>query len=316
MERRHPTAVAAVVATVLLLGSFPSLARAEAIDGACDVEISLNSGSLVDGVVEAYYLQEAFPIGVGFPPLAEVRFDYRIDGTLVESYVRTTNAEGRANYDRYQSPGFYFGLDYNTSAVEGAITATYLGGGEPCTDTVPLVHLGPVPVFDDIYRSRFIEEILWLHEAGIVSGCNEAYFFCPTSSVKRSQMAAYLARALDLPPTSDDFFDDDDGLTLEWAINRVAAAGLAVGCGERLYCPGLRVTRAEMAAFLVRGFELPASNEDFFDDDDGITLESSVNALAAAGITGGCRSADPRVFCPNLYVKREQMAAFLYRLLA
>ena len=71
-----------------------------------------------------------------------------------------------------------------------------------------------------------------------------------------------------------------------------------------------------MAAFLVRGFDLPPSNQDFFDDDDGITLEASVNALAAAGITGGCRSADPRVFCPNLYVKREQMAAFLYRLLA
>ena len=196
MLRRLTTPVAAVVATILLLGSFPSLARAETVDGACDVEVSLNQGSLVDGVVEAYYLQDVFPVGIGFPPLAEVRFDYWIDGNLVKSYVRTTNAEGRANYDRYQSPGFYFGLNYNTAAVEGAITATYLGGGDPCTDTVSLVHLGPVPVFDDIHRSRFIEEILWLHEAGIVSGCHEAYLFCPTSSVKRSQMAAYLARAL------------------------------------------------------------------------------------------------------------------------
>ena len=47
-----------------------------------------------------------------------------------------------------------------------------------------------------------------------------------------------------------------------------------------------------------------------FDDDDGKTGESSINALAAAGLTGGCGT---RLYCPTSNVTREQMAAFLHR---
>ena len=46
-----------------------------------------------------------------------------------------------------------------------------------------------------------------------------------------------------LPPTSVDFFDDDDGKTGEAAINRLAAAGITGGCGPRKYCPTASVTR-------------------------------------------------------------------------
>jgi hypothetical protein len=68
-----------------------------------------------------------------------------------------------------------------------------------------------------------------------------------------------------------------------------------------------------MAQFLDRALDLPSATTDYFDDDDGRTGESSVNALAKAGITGGC---DPRRFCPNAPIQRGQMAAFLHRALS
>ena len=67
-----------------------------------------------------------------------------------------------------------------------------------------------------------------------------------------------------------------------------------------------------MAIFLVRELSLPPTSTDYFDDDDGKTGESSINSLAAAGLTGGCAT---RRYCPTSNVTREQMAAFLHRAL-
>ena len=67
-------------------------------------------------------------------------------------------------------------------------------------------------------------------------------------------MAAFLVRALDVPPATKDWFADDDGSTLEAAINAMAEAGLTSGCGPSAFCPSRAVTREQMAAFLVRAF--------------------------------------------------------------
>jgi glucose/arabinose dehydrogenase len=90
-----------------------------------------------------------------------------------------------------------------------------------------------------------------LFEAGVTGGC-APMLFCPTRPVTRAQMALFLDRALNLPPTATDFFDDDDGVTGEAAINRLAAARVTGGCGTRRFCPAGNVTREQMAAFLHR----------------------------------------------------------------
>jgi hypothetical protein len=82
------------------------------------------------------------------------------------------------------------------------------------------------------------------------------------------------------------------------------------GCTTTRYCRGASVTRAQMAGFLVRALHLPAATKDYFGDDNGSTLESSINAVAEAGLTGGCAA---NRFCPDVAVSREQMAAFLVR---
>ena len=123
-------------------------------------------------------------------------------------------------------------------------------------------------------------------------------------------MAAFLNRALDLPNTGYDFFDDDDGTLFEHDINRLARAGITGGCATRRFCPDATVSREQMASFLTRAFGLPLTSTDFFTDDNTSIHEGSINRLAASGITGGCAVGR---YCPKSNVTREQMAAFLYR---
>jgi hypothetical protein len=166
------------------------------------------------------------------------------------------------------------------------------------------------PPFSDVASSIFVDEITWLAGEDITSGCS-ATQYCPTGYVFRAHMAAFLVRALNLPYVDEDYFSDDDG-PYEADINALADAGIATGCGGGKFCPGARVTRAQMASFLVRGFDLPPTGTDYFTDDNSSLHENDINALRASGITGGCTAT---TYCPNQFITREQMAAFLYRAL-
>ncbi len=163
--------------------------------------------------------------------------------------------------------------------------------------------------FTDLAGSSFLDDIAWLYDTKITSGCS-ATTFCPGDSITRGQMAAFLDRALDLPSTPTDYFSDDNASPYEASINRVAAAGITAGCGAGKFCPNAPVLRDQMASFLVRAFAVPRSSHDYFSDDAGNSHEGDINAIAAAGITTGC---SPTTYCPSLAVTREQMAAFLHR---
>ncbi len=163
--------------------------------------------------------------------------------------------------------------------------------------------------FTDISDSKFVKDIIWAWDEGITVGCSPT-LFCPDGLVTRGQMATFLSRALDLPPTSEDFFTDDEGNKHEQTINRVAEAGISFGCGGTNFCPNGLVTRAQMASFLSRGYDLSATSTDYFTDDEGNRHEANINRIRAAGITFGCGGTN---FCPNGIVTRGQMAAFLHR---
>ena len=131
--------------------------------------------------------------------------------------------------------------------------------------------------------------------------------------VTRAEMAGALDVALDLPVTTANSFTDDDGTEHEASINRMAAAGLIGGCDDSRFCPDDGATRAQLAAILVRSFDLPAGTEDAFGDDDGHPHEGAINAVAAAGFSGGCGE---RTFCPNNPVSRQELRELLGRITA
>jgi hypothetical protein len=178
-----------------------------------------------------------------------------------------------------------------------------------CGIDAPSQAYGDTP-FTDIAGSAFRSDIEWLYLEGITGGCSTSSF-CPSLSVTRAQMASFIARALDLPAASHDYFTDDNGLSHEAAINSVAEAGIAAGCGDGRFCPSQSVTREQMASFLVRARGLVAgAGLNLFDDDNSSPHEGDINRLAYSGVTAGCAE---RRYCPAGVVSRGQMAAFLHR---
>jgi S-layer homology domain len=107
----------------------------------------------------------------------------------------------------------------------------------------------------------------------------------------------------DLPAVSRTFWD-----SILW----LQATGITRGCGQDLFCPNDFVTRGQMAAFLDRALDLPRGGPSGFVDDGG-TFQQNIWNLREAGITTGCASDR---FCPDDFVTRGQMAAFLERALA
>jgi hypothetical protein len=103
-------------------------------------------------------------------------------------------------------------------------------------------------------------------------------------------------------------------------IQKLAASGITTGCSVNppLFCPLDAVTRAQMAAFLVRGihgatFGPPAgSGLVFADVPAGHAFVSWIEQLARDGITTGCDTG-PLRYCPDGIVTRAQMAVFLLR---
>jgi SpoIID/LytB domain protein len=159
----------------------------------------------------------------------------------------------------------------------------------------------------------FAGEILGLSELGITLGCS-AVAFCPRQPVSRAEMAAFLTRATEIPPSVGGTpFTDVGGHHLEAEISALYANGITSGCTATQFCPERPVTRAEMAAFLVRAFDLGVSTAVPFTDVDGHHLEAEISALYANGITSGCTATQ---FCPERPVTRAEMAAFIVRSLA
>jgi len=193
-----------------------------------------------------------------------------------------------------------------------------------------------------IYYQSWVDR---LAAAGVTGGCSSITidlgvvtdftyrYYCPENNVTRAEMAIFLLKSkyygqgYSPPPAAGTRFDDvipGDGI-FDWAddyIEDLAAEGITGGCSADppLYCPNAKVTRAQMALFLLKakygsGYSVPPASGTRFDDvipGDGILdwADDYIEELAAHGITGGC-SASPPLYCPSAFVTRGQMALFL-----
>ena len=120
--------------------------------------------------------------------------------------------------------------------------------------------------FHDIQNNRHKNSILAIAAAGITRGCDPAgRYYCPERLITRAQIAAMLARALNLqPPTNHTTtFHDIQNNRHKNSILAIAAAGITRGCDPagRYYCPERLITRAQIAAMLARALNLqPTTN--------------------------------------------------------
>ncbi len=125
------------------------------------------------------------------------------------------------------------------------------------------------------FAAAFIEQ---LAADGITGGCGGGNY-CPNNPVTRAQMAVFLLRAANgagfvPPPATGVFADVPPGSFAANFIEQLAADGITGGCGGGNFCPGAPVTRAQMAVFLVRTFDivfLPGSLTTAFDSNNGGT---------------------------------------------
>ena len=267
---------------------------------ACDLRLSTLDGPLVDDNFSIRAYEDFAVWGFDYPASSDITIGFRQGSSTYEPYATTTDADGVFAEAFMFFPGVpaSWTIEASPNPANG------------CFDSANITVLPPHP-FTDVIDHAFELEISWLFHQEITGGCTSTKF-CPANGVTRGQMAAFLTRALNLPSTTVDYFDDDDGTLFENDINRLANADITGGCATRRFCQNAFVTREQMASFLTRALELRATSTDFFSDDESSAHENDINSLAAADITGGCTATS---FCPRAQVTRGQMAAFLYRAL-
>ena len=168
-------------------------------------------------------------------------------------------------------------------------------------------------------------DVSGVHEANIAAlaeldvfdgtECGED-LFCPRDPAARWAVAVWIVRVIDgpVPPAVSEsrFADVDDD---EWwmpYVERLADLGVTAGCRTNplRFCPSGTVTRAEMASFLVRAFDLPEAGPAGFVDTAGSAHEATIDTIYAARVTAGC-DATPLRYCPNRPVSRAEMASLL-----
>jgi len=119
---------------------------------------------------------------------------------------------------------------------------------------------GFLDVATDHWAAAWIKQ---LAAEKITGGCG-AGNYCPGDPVTRAQIAVFLLKAKHgsayQPPAVGSSTGFSDVPTNYWAaawIKQLAAEGITGGCAVNLYCPDVPVTRAQMAVFLVKAFNLP-----------------------------------------------------------
>jgi hypothetical protein len=123
----------------------------------------------------------------------------------------------------------------------------------------PLTPGGSSP-FSDISGHWAEGYILQLEAQGITGGYPDGTFR-PESLVTRAEMAVFLINALGLSPLTPSGpgpFPDIVGHWAEGFILQLESQGITGGYPDGTYRPENQVTRAEMAVFLVNGFNLSA----------------------------------------------------------
>ena len=199
----------------------------------------------------------------------------------------------------------------NVTQGAGTVSFTVTSPTRPSFVDVPATHAN----YADI------ETIFW-HR--VTQGCLASpRSYCPTGTVSRAEMAVFLERAkrgstFTGTPTGTMFGDVP---STHWAggfIEQLKTDGITSGCSASpaLFCPDNKVTRAEMAIFLMRSKYGSAFNPGtatgtvFSDVAKTYWASAWVERSYQYGVMTAC-AASPLRFCPDALVTRAEMATLL-----
>jgi hypothetical protein len=185
--------------------------------------------------------------------LADVPVDYWAGSFIQQLYAAGITGGCATNPLRYCPEDTVTRAQMAVFLLRGIHTSSYapppLGSG---------TGFGDVPA--GYWAAAWIKQ---LAAEGITTGCGGGNY-CPEQPVTRAQMAVFLLRskygASYTPPAvgaGTGFGDVPPGYWAAAFIKQLVTQGITAGCGGGNYCPEQPVTRAQMAVFLVRVFNLP-----------------------------------------------------------
>ena len=239
------------------------------------------------------------------------------------------------NYDGPDAGMFRYRYTRNSSdplarLVEYNFYNCRYGEGNPERFGTSVDTLASVPsCFDDVRGGVHAANIMALNGRGISFGCGDGRF-CPSRTVNRAQMAAFLHRG-----ASPTFREEGSEILLSdvasdaWYLTDAqwAVANGVMRAPGGIFDPGGAVTRADMAEMLAvvgrawccnpgssSGVSVPDRAQGLFTDTTGLpdATVRAIEGIRAAGITAGC-AVEPLRYCPDETVTRAQMASFLVR---
>ena len=215
--------------------------------GTCAINANQAGNATHNAALQA---QQSFAVS-GVPIFSDV-----LDGYWAKSYI-----------ERLYASGITAGCGSGNYCPEGLVTraemAIFLERGIHGSSYTPPA-LGSSTSFADVeltfWAAAWIKQ---LAADSITAGCGNGNY-CPNASVTRAQMAVFLLKskygAAYTPPAvgaSTGFGDVQLGYWADAWIKQLVLEGITAGCGSGNYCPGSPVTRAQMAVFLVKTFNLP-----------------------------------------------------------
>jgi len=163
--------------------------------------------------------------------------------------------------------------------------------------------------FKDVI-SRYDEAVSYFYNAGVINGKSKTEFGT-YDSLKRGDAAVILARALNLDTANapDAGFKDVNS-RIKGYVNALVKEDIINGFSDTIFSPDTYLTRGQMAAILVRAYNLEKYAKPTPFTDLSITFKDEIEALYGAGITGGVSATK---YGTNELIKRGDFAVLLYK---
>lgn len=199
------------------------------------------------------------------------------------------------------------------------------GGGSPTTNDETVGDPAPDSPYSDVGDAGSDTEtaIRELHPLGVFTGTEcEQDHICPNDSLTRWVAAVWMVRILDgeePAAITESRFSDvnaspmwEESMWFAPHVERLAELEITVGCDTDplRYCPDGNLTRAQVASWIARAFDLPEAESAGFTDTTDSVHEDDIDLVVGAGIASGCDT-NPDRFCPDRDVTRGELARFI-----